>query len=58
MIIFCDCDLGGRSVQIWDEDVWIRWPGEWVVRRDAEIIYRCEDYDQVAIITAYQGGWD
>ena len=58
MIIFCACDLGGRAVRVWDEDAWIRWPGEWIVRRDAAIICGCEEYAQVAMISAYQGGWD
>ena len=58
MIIFCACDLGGRAVRIWDEDAWIRRPGEGVVRRDAVVICGCEDHAQIAMISASQGGWD
>ena len=57
MIILYPCDLGGYSVRVWDEDACIRWSGEWVVRRNAAILYRCEDHAQVAMIAASQGDW-
>ena len=58
MIIFCACNLGSHSVRVWDKDAWIRWPGEWIVYQDAAILCECEDYAQVAMIAASQGGWD
>ena len=58
VIIFCACDLGGCAVRIWEEDAWIRRPGEWVVRQDAEILRGCENHSQVAMVAASQGGWD
>ena len=58
MIIFCDCNLGSCAVRFLDKDLWIRWPCEWIVRRDAEILYGFDDHAQVAMIAASQGGWD
>ena len=58
MIIFRTYDLGGRAVRIWDEDAWIRRPGEGVVWRDAVVLCGSEDHDQIAMISASQGGWD
>ena len=58
MIVFYACDLGGRADRVWDKDAWIRWPSEWIGRRDAEIICVCEDYAQVAMIAASQSGSD
>ena len=58
MIIFCAFDLGSCAVLVWNEDTCIRCLGEWIIRQYAEILFKCEDNSQVAMIAASQGGWD
>ena len=58
MIIFCVYDLGDCAVRVWDEEAWIRWLGEWIVRLDVPILCGCEDHAKVAIVAASQGGCD
>ena len=58
MIIFYACDLCGRAVRVWDEDSWIRQPGEGVVRRDAVVLFLCGDHAYISMISASQGSWD
>ena len=58
MRIFHAYDLGGRSGWIWDEDIRIVWLIEWIGRRDAVILFRCEYHAEISMIASSQGGWD
>ena len=58
MRIFRACNQSGRAGQIWDKDYRIWWSSEWIGSRNAVILCRREDHVNVAIITAFQGGWD
>ena len=58
MRIFCTCYLGGRAGWIWDKGARIWCSCERIGRRDAVMLCRRDYHAKVAVIAAYQDGWD
>ena len=58
MCVFRACDMGGSAGWIWDEDARVWWSSELIGRHNAEILCRRDYHAKVAMIAAYQGGWD